>query len=242
MVKSIDEFYASSKSKDGHRSYCKICENAQIKKWQISNHEKLLGYYKKHHDKYREIDRKYRREYESRDKVRTRKNERQREAYKQNKEKYKKYRDKYRVEHREELLTKKRAYYWAHREERATKNREWREENRATLLKKKRDYSRSHPEIGFLHTQRRRAQQRASAFKPITRAQWEEIKHLYGYRCVYCGRKMKHLQQDHVIPLASGGPHTANNIVPACPKCNARKGTRRATIFQPILLDLVSAR
>lgn len=32
---------------------------------------------------------------------------------------------------------------------------------------------------------------------------------------------------DHVKPLFWGGPHTAENIVPACLSCNRSKGPRR---------------
>lgn len=31
------------------------------------------------------------------------------------------------------------------------------------------------------------------------------------------------LQVDHRIPLALGGTNTIENILPACPRCNARK-------------------
>jgi 5-methylcytosine-specific restriction endonuclease McrA len=59
--------------------------------------------------------------------------------------------------------------------------------------------------------------------------------------CVYCGAKgtvtwfwLHHsqrisqwvyfdLQLDHVIPLALGGTHDPQNIVPACRSCNAAK-------------------
>lgn len=34
---------------------------------------------------------------------------------------------------------------------------------------------------------------------------------------------------DHVEPLYWGGPHTADNLVPACLRCNRSKGPRRLT-------------
>jgi 5-methylcytosine-specific restriction endonuclease McrA len=60
----------------------------------------------------------------------------------------------------------------------------------------------------------------------------------YDHRCVYCGKRAKgHLTQDHLTPLAKGGNHTKNNIVPACRKCNAIKGTRGPLVpVQPLLL------
>lgn len=44
------------------------------------------------------------------------------------------------------------------------------------------------------------------------------------YTCQYCGRKMKHLTIDHVVPRHRGGPHTWQNLVAACAACNRRKG------------------
>lgn len=47
------------------------------------------------------------------------------------------------------------------------------------------------------------------------------------YTCQYCGRKMRHLTLDHVIPRNQGGPHTWQNLVAACMPCNRRKGGKR---------------
>ena len=44
------------------------------------------------------------------------------------------------------------------------------------------------------------------------------------FMCQYCGRKMRHLTIDHVIPRHKGGPHTWQNLVAACSACNRRKG------------------
>lgn len=47
------------------------------------------------------------------------------------------------------------------------------------------------------------------------------------YTCQYCGRKMRTLTLDHVIPRRQGGPHTWDNLVAACSPCNRRKGGKR---------------
>lgn len=44
------------------------------------------------------------------------------------------------------------------------------------------------------------------------------------YTCQYCGRKMRTLTLDHVVPRRAGGAHTWENLVAACPTCNRRKG------------------
>ena len=44
-----------------------------------------------------------------------------------------------------------------------------------------------------------------------------------NFECQYCGTK-RDLTLDHVIPSSKGGPHTWQNLVTACKKCNAKKG------------------
>lgn len=51
-----------------------------------------------------------------------------------------------------------------------------------------------------------------------------EILRRDDFTCQYCGRKMRHLTIDHVIPRHRGGPHTWQNLVAACSTCNRHKG------------------
>ena len=81
---------------------------------------------------------------------------------------------------------------------------------------------RAHPEWALRSKQRRRARKSGVA-ADLTARQWELIKKVYNDRCVYCERKMKHLTQDHIVPLSKGGAHTASNIVPVCQSCNSKK-------------------
>ena len=45
-----------------------------------------------------------------------------------------------------------------------------------------------------------------------------------GYRCQYCGSRADSI--DHVRPRSRGGPHTWENVVAACRRCNAHKRDR----------------
>lgn len=45
-----------------------------------------------------------------------------------------------------------------------------------------------------------------------------------GGRCVYCGAVATSL--DHVVPKSRGGPHTWDNVVSACGRCNHVKADR----------------
>ncbi len=57
---------------------------------------------------------------------------------------------------------------------------------------------------------------------PVNR---REVLRRDGHACQYCG-STKRLTLDHVIPRAQGGPHTWDNVVTACDRCNSRKGDR----------------
>ncbi|MFC1978467.1 HNH endonuclease [Chloroflexota bacterium] len=43
------------------------------------------------------------------------------------------------------------------------------------------------------------------------------------YTCQYCGKQMRELTLDHVMPRHRGGGHTWDNVTSACKKCNQRK-------------------
>lgn len=50
------------------------------------------------------------------------------------------------------------------------------------------------------------------------------VLHRDGSRCQYCGRDADSI--DHVIPRSKGGPHSWENVVAACRRCNLTKGSR----------------
>jgi len=43
--------------------------------------------------------------------------------------------------------------------------------------------------------------------------------------CQYCGKHMRELTLDHVIPRSRGGQSTWENLVACCRACNGRKGS-----------------
>ncbi len=46
------------------------------------------------------------------------------------------------------------------------------------------------------------------------------------YTCQYCFKKTQDLTLDHVVPRRQHGPHTWDNVVTACTRCNLRKAGR----------------
>ena len=57
------------------------------------------------------------------------------------------------------------------------------------------------------------------------------ILHRDGFRCAYCGASPMgdgiKLTLDHIIPVASGGGHTAENLISSCESCNFNKSARK---------------
>jgi len=171
----------------------------------------------------------------------------------------------YHERHREVILLKKRAHHaankalhnaisraWhaAHRAERHSYYMQHRERHRATMrayneahpgaqLARQRAYHARNPDYGTSSRARRRARKANAPLNDLSAAQWKEIKLAYGHRCVYCGKKMQRLTQDHIIPLAHGGSHTLANVVPACQSCNSRKYLGKPLVpVQPLLLTI----
>ncbi len=56
---------------------------------------------------------------------------------------------------------------------------------------------------------------------PLTRA---GLMHRDRYRCAYCGGRADTI--DHVVPRSRGGPHTWQNCVASCARCNHRKADK----------------
>jgi len=144
---------------------------------------------------------------------------------------------KHKEEWRVKARTRGRRYWLRHRAEELERNQKYQRTRRPASRKA---YRQSHPTLVRDRDQARASQRRArlcGQTTPFTATQWRAMKEHYNHRCVYCGRKMQRLTQDHILPLSKGGTHTLGNIVPACLSCNARKYTGPPLIpVQPLLL------
>jgi 5-methylcytosine-specific restriction endonuclease McrA len=47
-----------------------------------------------------------------------------------------------------------------------------------------------------------------------------------NYTCQYCGLRARELTIDHVVPKWAGGPHTWDNLVACCRRCNLKKADK----------------
>lgn len=148
---------------------------------------------------------------------------------------------RYLAKHAEKVKARLRAYRLANRDKIRAYMVQWREAHKEDRRVKdkiyKRAYNQANPDKRREISARHRALRRNAPINDFTAAQWAIMKAHYKYCCVYCGRKMKRLTQDHITPLSKGGAHTASNIVPACLRCNSSKGVRGPLKpVQPMLL------
>lgn len=82
----------------------------------------------------------------------------------------------------------------------------------------------------WLYRHRRRVRMR-EAKRDLTPSQWQQILSYFGQCCAYYHRILKEATADHVVPVSRHGDHTAENVIPACRRCNSRKGTRTILEF-----------
>lgn len=60
--------------------------------------------------------------------------------------------------------------------------------------------------------------------RPIVKLTRKEIFRRDNYTCQYCGRQLRNLTVDHVVPRHLGGQTDWDNVVTACSRCNHLKG------------------
>lgn len=87
------------------------------------------------------------------------------------------------------------------------------------------EWRKKNPEVVKQYAATRRARKRGAPVG-LTAAEWHSILETFDGCCAYCLRPSAALTQDHVVPLSRGGGHSADNIVPACRRCNGVKKDR----------------
>lgn len=139
-----------------------------------------------------------------------------------NKDKIASYQRAYRAQHPDRYL-KRRAYYRRHYQTHKPEIRAY-----------QRQYQTQNPQRAAIRTMRHYARKLQSGGS-YTLEQWQAMCVWFGAVCLSCATSGK-LEQDHVIPLARGGPNTIANIQPLCRSCNASKGTSAIDYREPIRL------
>jgi 5-methylcytosine-specific restriction endonuclease McrA len=95
---------------------------------------------------------------------------------------------------------------------------------------RRRNPDRAHAYVRAATIKRRRA----IGLDSFTPAEWLATLKSHEGRCTYCGDTTL-IEIDHRIPLIRGGSNLIANIVPACRRCNRRKGTLTETEFRALL-------
>jgi 5-methylcytosine-specific restriction endonuclease McrA len=196
--------------RDGYKSRCRDCFNAQKRAERAAKPEK----YKATAQKYVEANLEHIRELKR--------------AHQQAKpEKYIEAVRKYHETHRQ--VVNERA-----RERRQKDLEHYREIGRKSYerhAEERRQYSlayyKLYPEKSVAATNRRRALKLAAGGSH-TEDEWQSLKAFYDYTCLRC-RKCEpeiRLTRDHVIPLAEGGDDSVDNLQPLCARCNSKKNNK----------------
>lgn len=122
-----------------------------------------------------------------------------------------------------------RTWYAANRERANASLRALRAVNLERTRAANRAWAAANPEHKRAIEARRRARI-AQVLATLTPQEWEAILDAAGRSCIYCGSGER-LSMDHLTPLSRGGPHTAENVAPACRPCNSSKGARTVMEF-----------
>ena len=85
---------------------------------------------------------------------------------------------------------------------------------------------------------RRLARQLENGIHDFVEEEWFQLLKIYNYRCFYCGQRGGDMTRDHIVPLAKGGEHTMENIVPCCASCNSHK--RQLDLKEFVLLRMAA--
>lgn len=142
--------------------------------------------------------------------------------------------------YREANLDKERerhlGYREANREQINERQREYQEANREQVRERARTYAHTRraadPLWGRIQVGATRARKLGCEVITFNSEQllayWESTGIAID-QCIYCGGEFEHL--DHKIPLGKGGPHSVDNLVPACAFCNISKHNKDHSEF-----------
>jgi HNH endonuclease len=116
--------------------------------------------------------------------------------------------------------SKKSGYRSQCRECRRTYDRRRYEKQWRSILDQQRSYRMDHREFGWAADHRRRAQRYGlDLITELVTA--DQLIARWGDKCFYCHGGFEVI--DHRVPVAAGGHHTVENVVPCCRGCNQTK-------------------
>jgi 5-methylcytosine-specific restriction endonuclease McrA len=75
---------------------------------------------------------------------------------------------------------------------------------------------------------RRRSRRMGRVEHDLSDEAWAALRAAWGW-CAYCGAPDEPLQRDCVLAISRGGRYKFDNVVPACPSCNASECNAEVT-------------
>lgn len=209
---------ASDQFRKGHRQ-CRTCERSARQEWGRANPDRIKEHRRTYHQRHRDE-----------------RNESSRKHYAANRERRGEQRRKYEEAHKEQLAEASRRWVERNRDHLRRYQAERRVKKKAHLAEYRKAWVAKNPEYKKVYNNLRRA-----ASGSHTAKQWQELKALYGCRCLSCGRpeSERPLTIDHVVPLSCGGSNDISNIQPLCKPCNASKKAKTID-FRPQFLEQLS--
>ena len=143
-----------------------------------------------------------------------------------------KFRAKY-ANNREKEIARTRKYHQEHLEWSKATLRKWHVENRDYRLQKIKDRLSTDPEfVAYRREVQNRSERERRArianvtVEKITKENYKNILASYNNCCWICELPLNKVVWDHVHPVSKGGPHTVENLRPACSSCNVRKNSK----------------
>lgn len=134
-------------------------------------------------------------------------------------------RQKWTPEYRAREYARTQAWREANREQHRRVTRDWYQANIEYARKAKMDEYRRDPQAFMVRNLRRKARlSNAICGHGVDCVSADFLSALYASRCTYCTAPAEHA--DHFVPLARGGLHCVENLLPACGRCNSMKSHR----------------
>lgn len=139
----------------------------------------------------------------------------------------------YYAANREQRIAASKAWNSAHSDRVHARAKAWREANPDRVRANHKAWRVANPERVRISVRTREARRRARiarVLSTLTAQEWEVVLEAAGRACIYCGGGDR-LSMDHLTPISRGGPHTSENVAPACLPCNLSKGAKTVMEF-----------
>jgi hypothetical protein len=129
---------------------------------------------------------------------------------------------RYYLKNRTRVLQKQKEWRKRNADKLRAARKRWYEKNKVEIMKQRKGYQKKNLLAYKVYKQNSWARKAGAKVEKISLDQMRLRWKAFGGRCAYCGES-EAKTVDHVQPLATGGPHRLNNMVPCCKRCNPSK-------------------